>query len=133
MSASNFQDLLAQIYNLTPSERVALKEALGVPLTHLVAERKRKHAEYYIEKMNEIIGDDVRSRRRDAMLVNARAALCHILRDETYTFAEIGRMLNRNHSTIMNACYLMEDALALPSQYPDVIHVYNKFKQAIGQ
>lgn len=45
--------------------------------------------------------DDIFSPSRKKEIVNARAAMCHIMRFKLdYTCEEIGYMINRNHSTV---------------------------------
>ena len=132
MESSDFARLVAKVKALTPQEKAALREALGIPVTQVLAEKKKQHAEEYIAKMNEIVGCDVRSRSRKTELVYARSILAYTLRKESYTYQEIGFYLGgKNHATIINNCDLMEDALTFPRQYADLIHIYNKFKTAI--
>jgi len=133
MTSSDFARLMEQVRALTPQEKVALCDALGTPVTQLMAEKKREHAEEYIGKMNAIVGEDVRSHGRKSALVNARAILAYTLRKEGYTYQDIGGYLGgRNHATVINICGLMQDALTLPRQYADIMHLYNKFNQAIN-
>lgn len=132
MTSSDFIALMAQVRALSPQEKAALREALGIPVTQLVADRKKEHAEGYIAKMNAILDFDVRSNRRDRALVYARSVLAYVLRREKYTWQEIGGLLGgKNHATIINNYNLMQDALTFPRQYSDLIHIYNKFKTAI--
>lgn len=132
MTSSDFIALMAQVRALSPQEKAALREALGIPVTQLVADKKQEHAEWYIGKMNEILGHDVRSNSRNQVLVYARCVLAYTLRREKYTWQEIGRLLGgKNHATIINNYNLMQDALTFPRQYADLMHIYNKFKTAI--
>lgn len=131
MTSSDFARLMAQVRALTPQEKVVLCDALGTPVTELLEERKKQHAEEYVATMNKIVGGDIRSSSRKTQLVYARSIVAYTLRREKYTLQEIGAYLGgRNHATIINACGLMEDALRYPRQYWDLIHIYNKFKQA---
>ena len=132
MESSEFVRLVAKVKALSPQEKAALREALGIPVTQVLAEKKKEHAEEYIAKMNAIIGGDVRSNNRKTVFVYARSILAYTLRKENYTYQEIGQYLGgKNHATIINNCNLMQDALTFPRQYADLIHIYNKFKTAI--
>lgn len=129
MESSDFVRLVAQVKALSPQEKAALREALGVPVTQVLAEKKKEHAEQYIAKMNAIVGDDVRSKARRTELVYARSILAYTLRREKYTWQEIGKLLGgRSHATIINNYELMQDALTFPNMYYDLMHIYNKFK-----
>jgi len=128
MESSEFVRLVAKVKALSPQEKAALREALGIPVTQVLAEKKKEHAEEYIAKMNAIIGGDVRSNNRKTVFVYARSILAYTLRKENYTYQEIGQYLGgKNHATIINNCNLMQDALTFPRQYADLIHIYNKF------
>ena len=128
MESSEFVRLVAKVKALSPQEKAALREALGIPVTQVLAEKKKEHAEEYIAKMNAIIGGDVRSNNRKTIFVYARSILAYTLRKENYTYQEIGQYLGgKNHATIINNCNLMQDALTFPRQYADLIHIYNKF------
>jgi len=128
MESSDFIRLVAKVKALSPQEKAALREALGIPVTQVLAEKKKEHAEEYIAKMNAIIGGDVRSNNRKTVFVYARSILAYTLRKENYTYQEIGQYLGgKNHATIINNCNLMQDALTFPRQYADLIHIYNKF------
>ena len=133
MESSDFTWIMARVKALSPQEKAALREALGMPVTQALAEKKREHAEEYIAKMNAIIGGDVRSKKRRREFFYGRAIIAHQLRNENYSYQEIGQHLGgRNHATIINACGLVADALEYPNMYYDLIHILNKFKQAIN-
>lgn len=61
----------------------------------------------------------------------ARNSVASALFDANYTITDIGRILNKNHSTVYNSLCRMADALAMPVMYADVVLKYNEFKKKI--
>ena len=53
--------------------------------------------------------DDLTGKKRRSDIVDARSVLVYILRERAFTYAEIGRLLNRDYSTI----YYLERRIAL--------------------
>lgn len=62
--------------------------------------------DYYGVTQKEIIS---KSRKRN--IVNARQVLSYLLRKNKLTYHYIGKLLSRNHSTIVQSCKVIEDLL----------------------
>ena len=68
-----------------------------------------------------------RERCEDNTLI--RAFVSYMLRNEGYTYKEIGRMLQRDHSTVMHLYKKMEDILSLPQVYRKEIDMFKEFEE----
>lgn len=67
--------------------------------------------------------DDVRSKSRQRLLFYVRVVIAGVLRSEyNLTFTEIGRFLNRDHSTITY----------YKSMYDDLIHYDQTFREMVS-
>ena len=60
---------------------------------------------------------DVKSNRRTRDLTDTRAIISAYLRTRRYTFTQIGKMLNRDHSTIVHAVSIYQDVLSKDRRY----------------
>ena len=58
-----------------------------------------------------------------------RAFVSYMLRSEGYSYSEIGRLLQRDHSTIMYLYKRMEDILSLPHVYRKEIDMFREFEE----
>lgn len=61
-----------------------------------------------------------------------RAFVSHQLRSEEYTYSDIGRMLRRDHSTVMHLRGVMMDMLSVPQAFRREIQMYKEFKRLLG-
>lgn len=65
----------------------------------LIKEAILRHAGYlFCVRPHDITGPD-----RSNMFIPARFAVCKALRNRGWSFGKIGRLLNRDHTTIINA------------------------------
>lgn len=62
-----------------------------------------------------------------------RAFVAYKLREEGYTYSDIGKMLQRDHSTVMHLCNIMRDMLSVPMAYQDEMKMYREFERLLGQ
>ena len=61
-----------------------------------------------------------------------RAFIAHRLRSEGYSYSEIGRMLHRDHSTVMHLCGVMRDMMSVPNAYRREMEIYKEFETLLG-
>ena len=54
-----------------------------------------------------------------------RAFISYYLHKEGYSYGAIGRVMHRNHSTIMHLVKKMQDMFSLPEVYKDDLAMYN--------
>lgn len=81
--------------------------------------------------MEEILGEPYQQDSRDPIYVWARTMVSFQLGREGFTPSEIGRMLGKNHSTIIHLRHKMQDALDYAFAYKDVINIWKQFQKLI--
>lgn len=81
--------------------------------------------------MEEILGEPYQQDSRDPVYVWARTMVAFQLGREGFTPSEIGRMLGKNHSTIIHLRHKMQDALDYAFAYKDVINIWKQFQKLI--
>jgi len=69
---------------------------------------------------------------RDRVNLLIRSFVAHKLRGEGYSNGEIGRRMNRNHSSVTNMGKKMEDMLSVPEAYKSEVAKYKEFEQNCG-
>ena len=104
-------------------------------LTHLVEvdEHDCKYktlTDMYVDKMKELVGNDFMQNNHHGN-VNAKIVLSVCLREQGLSLSQIGRLLNRDHSTISSYKRIWNNALAFPRAYRDIIELYNKYKKTL--
>lgn len=119
-------DLMKKCARLTLEEKVQLVEGLTKSI-----ERGRSktmlRASVLLGVIGRIYGQKVSLHNREAWCVWAKAMVAYRMLQEGYTHGEIGRQLEKDHSTVAHYKRKMEDALSLPHAYQDIIPVWNKF------
>ena len=73
------------------------------------------------------------SRERSKENTTLRAMIAYQLRSEGYTFYDIGRVLRRDHSTVMHLCAVMRDMLSVPAAYRVEMEIFKRFEAMLGQ
>lgn len=64
-------------------------------------------------------------RSREDVLV--RVFVAYKMRERGYSYNEIGKVMNKNHSTIIHYIRTMEDFFAVPKAYRDILEKYKKY------
>ncbi len=72
------------------------------------------------------------SRERSKENTTLRAMIAYQLRSEGYTYYDIGKMLRRDHSTVMHLCSVMRDMLSVPGAYRTEMEIYRRFEGLLG-
>lgn len=72
-----------------------------------------------------------RERCEDNTLI--RSFVAYILRSEGYTYYDIGRMLQRDHSSVIHLYNRMSDMLSVPNAYRKEIDMFREFEGLLGQ
>ena len=114
------------------ADRVALVEALRTSIAAGYDTREQR-LDQLAAAMQRCSGQDVRTNRKPAAVVNARYVFALIASQEGFSQCEIGRYLGRNHSTIHYMLDQMGKAFELPHQYADTIALYNQFVNEISK
>lgn len=87
------------------------------------------HAADLLDIYKEVTGRKVNLFCRDQQDVWGKAMVAYQLLQEGFSLSAVSRMLCRkDHSTIIRYRQKMEDALAVPSAYRDIIEIWNNFK-----
>ena len=72
------------------------------------------------------------SRARSKENTVLRAMVAYRLRSEGYSYNDIGKMLQRDHSTVVHLCGIMRDMLSVPGAYREDMAVYRRFEGLLG-
>lgn len=89
-------------------------------------------AETCIKVMNGIIGLDIRTMNRSTLVRWGRYFLMYKLRRDGYTLNRIGKLLDRDHTTVMHGLKCAYHAIDNPRAYPDVIPIWNSFSEKLS-
>ena len=58
-----------------------------------------------VTKVTNVFSEDIMGRKRDRHIIVGRALFCYIAREHLKrTYTDIGRYINRDHSTVINLC-----------------------------
>ena len=82
--------------------------------------------------MNEVMGFDVRDRDRRSSHVWARNMLVYKLLDYKLTLEQIGEVILRDHSTVVNCRLQSCLAMEAPKLYPDAMDIWNRFNERLS-
>lgn len=73
------------------------------------------------------------SRARSEENTLIRSFVSYRLRKEGYGYSETGRMLQRDHSTVIYLCNKAQDMLSVPNAYRREVEMFNEFERLAGQ
>lgn len=125
--------------SLSPDERVALcddylrdiaTEILDGSLWKEDADESRLTDALGV--MQSIFGIDIRKRSRMQEYVDLRMVFCYRMHDEGISYSAIGRAIGRDHSTVMNCCAKMKDALDYPNAFQGLVAKYRRFEETLS-
>ena len=104
---STNQILAATTIALEEPQPLEVKDENALPYA---SANKIKMIAKYVAATYGITPDDIYSARRTLKLVEARHIVAYVARNATlYSYPQIGRCLNRDHSTIIHSCQRIED------------------------
>lgn len=72
-----------------------------------------------------------RLRAKETTLV--RCFVSYRLREEGYTYAEIGRMMERDHSTVTSQVNKVRDMISVPLAYKTEMEQFEEFERLLGK
>ena len=84
-----------------------------------------------LDVMSRTFGIDIRKRCRLQEYADLRSVFCYRMRMEGIPYKVIGKMVERDHSTVMNSCRRMDDALKYPRAFPELVQKFNQFEEAL--
>lgn len=88
-------------------------------------------AEEAVEKMNEIVPEDLFSPCRRANIVWARYMVEYYLRMLGYSLNKIGGLFNRDHSTVVHSVKEVKKMLKAPALYREEAKIWSKFQEKL--
>jgi hypothetical protein len=90
---------------------------------------------HIIQQVKELIQrDNLDSKDRHRDLIYKRSYLYAILRDEGWNFSQIGRLLNRNHATVINGLKIHDQFFGKDKIYDRYVKHYDSiFKPSIEE
>jgi len=68
---------------------------------------------------------------RDAMTTTVRSFVAYRLHKEGYSYTDIGRMMGRDHSSVIHLVERKENALSVPGAYKTENEMFNRFNELL--
>ena len=119
------EELIQQCLALSLDE----KKRLITRLTANVNGCDYGHAADLLDIYRDVTGRKVNLFCRDQGDMWGKAMVAYQLLEEGFSLSAVSRMLCRkNHSSVIGYRQKMQDALAVPSAYRDIIEIWNNFK-----
>lgn len=116
-------------------ERLSLCQALKDSILKEKNDPDHNHpnrGEFLLKKMEEILGEKIPVKSRESRYVWARAMVAYQLTQEGFTTMEVGRMIGKDHSTIIYLRDRMRDALSFRQAYWDIVKIWETFQKKIN-
>lgn len=76
----------------------------------------------------ELCGTGIMTKTIEPMSSLGRNMIAYQLRKEGYTSSQIGRLLQRNHATVVNMIAKIQDLIEFPNTFLDEEEIWNKFQ-----
>jgi len=70
---------------------------------------------------------------RDALTTTVRSFVAYRLHKEGYSYTDIGRMMGRDHSSVIHLVERKENALSVPGAYKSETEMFNRFNEILGE
>ena len=127
-------DLKQMCEGLTLQDMVELRECLTDMINS--ANRVSKsplRCSILLGDMAKVMGrESIGYHSRESCEVWARTMVAFQMCKEGYTTGEIGRQMEKDHSTIIHLRNKMRDVFSLPQMYGDILEIWNRFQKQIG-
>lgn len=85
----------------------------------------------YIEVMSGLAGQDIMENSRRATVTWPRYMVMYQLRRDGLTFAKIGEIFGKDHSTAVYAVKAVRNMLDMPGMYPGEVKLWQQFQKII--
>ena len=125
------RELKMRVMNLPPEDRKSLANDLIRSLDEPDPATPRTRFDELVAVIETVGGGPLDLKSRDSVAVWRRAVVAYQLILEGYSESQVGRLLQKDHSTVHHMKRNMENAIAMPGMYRDVIWIWNKFKELI--
>jgi len=125
------EELLAKINELSLEEKQSLHIILGKLIdTDTLTLQKDNTVKHHLDTMKIFAGNDfLDGGTREKTTARVVVSVC--LREAGFNKSQIGKILNKNHATVIHYLKIWKDALRLPRIYRDTIELYKKYKDAL--
>lgn len=123
-------ELKRRIARLSLEQKVELRDYITEQIDTSPLHNRGRFT-YLLHKMEAVLGKNVRIVSRIPDDVWARTMIAYEMILEGYTYAEVGRQMEKDHSTVMHLKKKMEDAISLPRMYGDILPIWYTFKSTI--
>ena len=70
---------------------------------------------------------------RDAVTTTVRSFVAYQLHKEGYSYTDIGRMMGRDHSSVIHLVERKENALSVPGAYKQETEMFRRFVEILGK
>lgn len=126
-----FSDILSNIDSLTLDEKQAVLAAVSQAIDHDTKTLKENSVvSKHLDTMKGFAGEDyLEGRRRENTYARVVVSVC--LKEAGYNISAIGKILGKDHSTIIHYMNMWKNAMSLPIVFRDLISLYNKYKAAL--
>lgn len=119
---------------LSLREKVELRECLTDMINSATRESKSPlRCSILLGDMAKVMGrESIGYHSRESCEVWARTMVAFQMCKEGYTTGEIGRQMEKDHSTIIFLRNKMRDVFSMPRMYGDILEIWDKFQKQIG-
>lgn len=97
-----------------------------------VLENIYSHASEYCDIMSNLVGDDIRTRKRDGLIVAGRYFVVYKLRLDGYSLMAIGQFFGMNHATVLHGANKVKDMFENPRFYWQELDIWEKFNKQLS-
>lgn len=122
------EDLKEQVYFLSDEDRAELRSLIMPRGVGFMANRGQQ----LIEVMEGILGERLPVKCRDTKYVWARSMIAYQLMQEGFTSSKAGRVLEKDHATVLHMVIKMKEALQFPQMYWDIMPLWNEFQNKLN-
>jgi hypothetical protein len=84
-----------------------------------------------LDLMGQILGEPVKLKSRESRYVWARAMVAYQMIQEGYSTFEVGKVLDKDHSSVIYLRNRMSDALAYEYAYQDIVDIWKRYQTLI--
>ena len=137
LSLLSWEDVLDIVYTYADSDEDATDKARAIralkelrEMYDCAAPVSERFAEVVAAAEQAVGCRLTRLRTKDTTLV--RCFVSYRLREEGYTYSEIGRMLGRDHSTVTSQVNRVKDMLSLPQVFRWEVGAFRRFMELCG-
>lgn len=119
---------------LSLREKVELRECLTDMINSATRVSKSPlRCSILLGDMAKVMGrESIGYHSREAGEVWARTMVAYQMCREGYSTGEIGRQMEKDHSTIIFLRNKMRDVFSMPRMYGDILEIWDKFQKQIG-